>query len=172
MARISRKKVSLKLCYLSGGYIFNYSCIFYAITSLPEIYIILSYLIFAYSPESSESPESLLCQNHQKHYNQQNCQNQSGFKVTLLHLWDFLCCAFLNVSTNGLQKNFHFYLNFSPVQNWHFYFRYRNNDMSSETQGVGGRGLGRQQLNCLINTYLIKQNLNKFSVVFVKQMVY
>ena len=36
----------------------------------------------------------------------------------------------------------------------------------------GGRGLGRQQLNCLINTYLIKQNLNKFSEVFVKQMVY
>ena len=90
---------------------FNYSCIFYAITSLPEIYLILFYLILAYSPESSESPESLLCQNHQKHYNQQNCQNQSGFKVTLLHLWDFLCCAFLNVSTNGLKENFHFYLN-------------------------------------------------------------
>ena len=52
------------------------------------------------------------------------------------------------------------------------YFRYRSNDMPSETQGDGGRGLGRQQLNCLINPYLIKQNLNKFSVVFVKQMVY
>ncbi len=44
--------------------------------------------------------------------------------------------------------------------------------MSSETRGDGGRGLGRQQLNGLINLYLIKQNLNKFSEVFVKQMVY
>ena len=35
-----------------------------------------------------------------------------------------------------------------------------------------GRGLGWQQLNGLINLYLIKQNLNKFSEVFVKQMVY
>ena len=52
------------------------------------------------------------------------------------------------------------------------YFRYRSNDMSSETQGDGGRGLGWQQLNGLINPYLVKQNLNKFSVVFVKQMVY
>ena len=44
--------------------------------------------------------------------------------------------------------------------------------MLSETRGDGGRGLGRQQLNGLINPNLIKQNLNTFPVVFVKQMVY
>ena len=63
-------------------------------------------------------------------------------------------------------------VNYCLVQKPGIYFWYRSNYMSSETQGNGGRGLGRQQLNGLINLYLIKQNLNKFSKVFVKQMVY
>ena len=105
-----RKRLSLiEAMLLQWWTYFNYSCIFYAITSLPGIYLILSYLILAYSPESSESPESLLCQNHQKHYNQQNYQNQSGFKVTLLHLWDFsLLCIFKCVHKWSSKKTFTF----------------------------------------------------------------
>ena len=45
--------------------------------------------------------------------------------------------------------------------------------MSSETVGEGGRGLGwLQQVNRFVNPFLIKQKLNIFSEVVVKQMVY
>ena len=39
------------------------------------------------------------------------------------------------------------------------YFWYRSNDMSSETQGDGGRGLGRQLLNHFINHINILPNI-------------
>ena len=76
-----------------------------------------------------------------------------------------LCLLELSLFTNVISLKI-----LSPQSQ--IYFRYRNNDISSEMQGVGGRGLERQQLNRFINTYLIKQILNKFSEVFVKQMVY
>ena len=87
---------------------------------------------------------------------------------SLSHSYHCTFCLVLFLLKLSLFTNVNYYL----VPKSGIYFRYRSNDMSSETQGDGGRGVGQQQLNGLINPYLIKQNLNKFSVVFVKQMVY
>ena len=51
-------------------------------------------------------------------------------------------------------------------------FRYRNSNASSKSPGDGGRGLGRHELNCFADNSFVNQNVNKFSVFFVNQMVY
>ena len=51
-------------------------------------------------------------------------------------------------------------------------FRYRNSNVSSKSPGDGGRGLGRHELNCFADNSFVNQNVNKFSVFFVNQMVY
>ena len=51
-------------------------------------------------------------------------------------------------------------------------FRYRNSNVSSKSPGVGGRGLGRYELNYFADNSFVNQNVNKFSVFFVNQMVY
>ena len=51
-------------------------------------------------------------------------------------------------------------------------FRYRNSNASSKSPRDGGRGLGRHELNCFVDNSFVNQNVNKFSVFFVNQMVY
>ena len=51
-------------------------------------------------------------------------------------------------------------------------FRYRNSNVSSKSPGDGGRGLRRHELNCFADNSFVNQNVNKFSVFFVNQMVY
>ena len=44
--------------------------------------------------------------------------------------------------------------------------------MSSKSPGDGGQGLGRHELNYFADFFFVNQNVNKFSVFFVNQMVY